>query len=111
MFNMNLASGSDAGFAFQTYATTGFAYCFYANDTEFDGLLVATRDAMTPAEQAAAAHAADQHFCEQHIIIALTPTSTTEEFYSSRIGGIENGELLSAYHFNKTIPARIWVIE
>ncbi len=111
MFNMNLASGADAGFAFQTYATTGFAYCFYADDTEFDGLLVATRDAMTPADQAAAAHAADQHFCEQHIIIALTPTSTTEEFYSSRIGGIENGELMSAYHFNKTIPARLWVTE
>ena len=111
MFNMNLASGTDAGFAFQTYATTGFAYCFYADDTEFDALLAATRDAMTPADQMAAAHEADQHFCEQHIIIALTPATNIEEFYSSRIGGIENGELLSAYHFNKTIPARLWVTE
>ena len=111
MFNMNLASGTDAGFAFQTYATTGFAYCFYANDTEFDALLAATRDAMTPADQMTAAHAADQHFCEQHIIIALTPATNIEEYYSTRIGGIENGELLSAYHFNKTIPARLWVTE
>ena len=109
MFNLNLASGSDAGFAFQTYATTGFAYCFYADDTEFDALLAATRDAATPAEQMAAAHAADMHFCGQHIIIALTGPTNIEEFYSGRIHGMENGELLSAYHFFKTIPARLWV--
>lgn len=108
-FNMNLASGTDAGFAFQTYATTGFAYCFYAGDTAFDTLLAATRDAMTPADQMAAAHEADLHFAQQHIIIALTPATNIEEFYSARIGGMENGELLSAYHFNKTIPARLWV--
>lgn len=110
-FNMNLASGTDAGFAFQTYATTGFAYCFYAGDTAFDNLLAATRDAMTPADQMAAAHEADLHFAQQHIIIALTPATNIEEYYSARIGGIENGELLSAYHFNKTIPARLWVTE
>lgn len=108
-FNMNLASGTDAGFAFQTYATTGFAYCFYAGDTAFDALLAATRDAMTPADQMAAAHEADLHFAQQHIIIALTPATNVEEFYAARIGGIENGELLSAYHFNKTISARLWV--
>lgn len=111
MFNMNLASGTDAGFAFQTYATTGFAYCFYANDTEFDALLAATRDAATPAEQMEAAHAADQHFCEEHIIIALSGATNIEEYYSTRIGGMDNGELLSAYHFFKTIPARLWVTE
>lgn len=111
MFNMNLASGTDAGFAYQTYATDGFAYCFYSYDTEFDSLLAATRDAATPAEQVEAAHAADLHFCQQHIIIALSCPTTSEEYYSTRIGGIQNGELLSAYHFFKTIPARLWVTE
>lgn len=109
MFNMNLASGSDAGFAYQTYATDGFAYCFYNNDTEFDSLLSATRDALTPADQVDAAHAADLHFSRQHIIIALSGPTNTEEFFSARIGGMQNGELLSAYHFFKTIPARLWV--
>ncbi len=111
MFNMDLASGTDIGFAFQTYATTGFAYCFYADDAEFDALLAAARDAATPAEQMEAAHAADLYFCDQHIIIALTGPTNIEEFYSSRIHGMENGELLSAYHFFKTIPARLWVTE
>ncbi len=111
MFNMNLASGTDIGFAFQTYATTGFAYCFYADDTAFDALLAAARDAASPAEQIEAAHAADLYFCDQHIIIALSGPTNIEEFYSSRIHGIENGELLSAYHFFKTIPARLWVSE
>ena len=109
MFNMNLASGADAGFAYQTYATDGFAYCFYNYDTEFDALLAATRDAMTPAEQVESAHEADLHFSQSHIIIALSGPTESSEFFSARIGGVENGELLSAYHFFKTIPARVWV--
>ena len=108
-FNMNLASGSDAGFAYQTYATDGFAYCFYNYDTEFDDLLAATRDALTPADQVESAHAADLHFSQSHIIIALSGPTESSEFFSSRIGGMQNGELLSAYHFFKTIPARLWV--
>lgn len=109
MFNMNLASGTDAGFAYQTYATDGFAYCFYNYDTAFDGMLAAVRDAASPAEQQAAAHEADYYFAGQHIIIALSGATTSQEYYSTRLGGMENGELLSAYHFFKTIPARLWV--
>ena len=108
-FNMNLGSASDAGFAFQTYATTGFAYCFYGYDTYFDELLLATRDAESPSEQAAAAHDADAYFSAQHMIIALSGVSTTDEYFSARIGGCENGELMSAYHFFKTELARLWV--
>ena len=108
-FNMNLASGADAGFAYQTYATDGFAYCFYAYDEYFDSLLSAARDADSPSAQAEAARAADLYFSKQHIIIALSGVTGTEEFYSTRIGGNQNGELLSAYHFFKTIPARLWV--
>ena len=109
MFNMNLASGADAGFAYQTYASDGFAYCFYTYDSEFDALLAATRDAASPAEQVAAAHDADLYFAQQHIIIALGGATNIEEYYSTRLGGMEKGELLSAYHFFKTIPARLWV--
>lgn len=109
LFNMNLASGADAGFAYQTYATDGFAYCFYNYDTEFDAMLAAVRDAMTPADQVDAAYAADLYFAQQHIIIALSGPTNSQEFFSARIGGMENGELLSAYHFFKTIPTRLWV--
>ena len=108
MFNMNLASGTDAGFAFQTYATTGFAYCFYNYDEEFDSLLLATRDAMTPAEQAEMARTTDLYFSRLHIIIALSGPVQTSEFFSARIGGVENGELMSASHFFRTMTARIW---
>lgn len=35
----------------------------------------------------------------------------SQEYYSTRVGGMENGELLSAYHFFKTMSARIWNTE
>lgn len=110
-FNFMIGGSTDAGFSFQSYATTGFAYCSFADDYVFDELLLATRDANSPAEQAAAAKAADLHFVSQHTVIALSGAATTPEYYSARIGGNENGEFLSASHFFKTIMARLWVNE
>ena len=108
-FNFSMGGSTDIGFSYQSYATTGFAYCSYADDYEFDELLLAARDANSPSEQAAAAKAADLHFVKQHTIIALSGAATTPEFYSARIGGNDNGEFLSASHFTKTILARLWV--
>ena len=110
-FNFMIGGSTDAGFSFQSYATTGFAYCSFADDYEFDDLLLATRDASSPSEQAAAAKAADLHFVSQHTVIALSGAATTPEYYSTRIGGNQNGEYLSGSHFTKTILARLWVNE
>ncbi len=110
-FNFMIGGSTDAGFSFQSYATTGFAYCSFADDYEFDDLLLATRDASSPSEQAAAAKAADLHFVSQHTVIALSGAATTPEYYSTRIGGNQNGEFMSGSHFTKTILARLWVNE
>ena len=37
--------------------------------------------------------------------------ATTPEYYSTRIGGNQNGEFMSGSHFTKTILARLWVNE
>ncbi|MGM9615176.1 MAG: ABC transporter substrate-binding protein [Oscillospiraceae bacterium] len=110
-FNFMIGGSTDAGFSFQSYATTGFAYCSFADDLYFDELLLATRDATTPAEQAAAAKAADLYFVGQHTVIALSGAATTPEYYSARIGGNQNGEFLSGSHFTKTILPRLWINE
>lgn len=107
-YNLQMGTGTDAGFVFQTYATTGFAYCNFADDTHFDELLVAVRDAMTPDEQAAAARECEGYYVQNHFLIALSGMTQSNEYYSTRVGGMENGELLSAYHFFKTMTARIW---
>ena len=107
-YNLQMGTGTDAGFVFQTYATTGFAYCNFADDTHFDELLVAVRDAMTPDEQAAAARECEEYYVQNHFLIALSGMTQSNEYYSTRVGGMENGELLSAYHFFKTMTARIW---
>lgn len=107
-YNMQMGTGADAGFVFQTYATTGFAYCNYADDAKFDELLLAVRDAASPAEQAEAAQACEEYYVENHFLIAIGGMTDAQEYYSARVGGMENGELLSAYHFFKTISARIW---
>lgn len=101
-------SATDAGFAFQTFATTGFAYSLYHEDTHMDDLLIATRDAMTIKEQEEAARAADLYFAQQHWNVAVTGQTYRSAFVSSSLGGLENGELLNASHFLKTIVARIW---
>ena len=108
-FNFMIGGSTDIGFSFQSYASTGFAYCSYAYDTEFDELLAAARDADNTADQAAAAKAADLHFLSQHTVIALSGVATTPEYYSARIGGNQNGEFMSASHFTKTILSRLWV--
>lgn len=110
-YNLQMGTGSDAGFVFQTYATTGFAYCNFADDTHFDELLVAVRDAMTTDEQAAAARECEEYYVQNHFLIALSGMTQAQEYYSTRVGGMENGELLSAYHFFKTMSARIWNTE
>ena len=110
-YNLQMGTGADAGFVFQTYATTGFAYCNFADDTHFDELLVAVRDAMTTDEQAAAARACEEYYIQNHVLIALSGMTQSQEYYSTRVGGMENGELLSAYHFFKTMSARIWNTE
>ena len=110
-YNLQMGTGADAGFVFQTYATTGFAYCNFADDTHFDELLVAVRDAMTTDEQAAAARACEEYYIQNHFLIALSGMTQSQEYYSTRVGGMENGELLSAYHFFKTMSARIWNTE
>ena len=108
-FNFMIGGSTDAGFSFQSYASTGFAYCSFAYDYELDDLLAATRDATDNAEQDAAAKAADQRFLSQHTVIALSGAATTPEYYSTRIGGNQNGEFLSASHFMKTVLARLWL--
>lgn len=108
-FNFAMGGSTDIGFSYQSYATTGFAYCSYADDYELDDLLLAARDANSPAEQADAAKKADLRFMSQHTVIALSGAATTPEFYSARIGGNQNGEFLFGTHFTKTILARLWV--
>lgn len=107
-FNMGIANSSDAGFTYQTYATDGFAYCNYHEDKHMDELLAAARDALSLEEQAAAAKEADLYFAQNHWVIAMSGLTTQDEYLASRIGGLENGEMLSAAHFTKTFVARIW---
>ena len=107
-FNMTIGNGSDAGFVYQTYATTGFAYCNYHNDTHIDELLANTRDAVSLDDQAAYARETELYFVENHWVIALSGITNKDEYLSSRIGGLENGELLSGQHFFKTFIARIY---
>ena len=108
VFNFDLGSSSDPGFAFQSFATVGFAYSIYHGDTKLDDMLAATRDAMTLAEQETAAKAVDIYFMQQHWLIALSGLTYREAFVSPRLGGLENGEQMGAAHFFKTITARIW---
>ena len=110
-FSIGMGGATDAGFAYQTYASDGFAYCFFNYDTDFDAMLKAVRDASSPSEQAAAAKVSDLYFSQQHTIIAVSGASFNTEFYSSRVGGNHNGELLSGSHFTKAILPRLWVNE
>jgi len=108
MFNFDLGSSFDPGFAFQTFATTGFAYSIYHGDTHMDDLLAATRDAMTLDDQSKAAKAADLYFMQQHWLIALSGLTSRDAFVSPALGGLQNGEQFQASHFFKTIATRIW---
>ncbi|MCR5784494.1 MAG: ABC transporter substrate-binding protein [Eubacterium sp.] len=110
-FNMTVGGSTDAGFAYQTWASDGFAYAVYAYDTEMDELLASTRDALTLDEQAVSAKAADQYFAEQHWAVVLSGQSVQREYLSTRIRGLENGELLSAYHNFKTFIPRLYAVE
>lgn len=107
-FNMNIGTSVDAGFAYQTFATDGFAYCNYHEDTHMNELLFNTRGATTLEDQAAYAKQTDLYFSQQHWTIALSGITQAHEYLASRIGGLENGELLSAYHLTKPILARVW---
>lgn len=108
MFNFDMGGATDAGFAYQTFATTGFAYNTYHGDTKMDELMAKTRDAMSLSEQVEAARETDLYFSQQHWLIAMSGLTYKEEFVSSGLGGLENGELMSASHFLKTMSARIW---
>ena len=110
-FNNTVGAASDAGFAYQTWASDGFAYAVYANDTEMDELLKNTRDAMTLDDQANYAQQADVHFAEQHWAIVLSGQTMQKEYLQTRIRGLENGELLSGHHFFKTFIARIYAVD
>jgi peptide/nickel transport system substrate-binding protein len=107
-FNFGAGSSIDPGFAFQTFATTGFAYNTFHGDTHMDDLLVAARDAMTLTEQQEAAREVDLYYAKQHWIIVLSGLTRQPEFVSERVGGLNNGEMLEASHFYKTITARVW---
>ncbi len=110
-FNLGVGNSSDAGFAYQTYASDGFAYAIYANDSTMDELLRNTRDAMTLEEQAQNAYDADLYFAKQHWAIVLSGQTKQKEYLSTRIGGLENGELISAYHNYKTILPRLYAVD
>ena len=107
-FNMNIGFATDAGFAYQTYSTDGFAYCNYHEDSHMNELMAGARDAQSLVEQAANAKAADLYFAQNHWAIALSGETVFNEYLSSRIGGLENGELLSGQHFFKNFTARMW---
>ena len=109
VFNFDLGASNDPGFAFQSFATVGFAYSIYHGDTALDGMLAAARDAMTLSEQETAAKAVDLYFMRQHWLIAISGLTSREAFVSPRLGGLENGEQFGASHFFKTIAARVWV--
>lgn len=109
--NQEIGMSTDAGFAFQTYCSTGFAYHTFDSDTTMDGLLTNTRDALTLEEQAVAAKEADLEFAKLHWSLQVGGMTQTHEFLSSRIGGLDNGELISAYYLNNTIVARLWAID
>ena len=51
---------------------------------------------MTTDEQAAAARACEEYYIQNHFLIALSGMTQSQEYYSTRVGGMENGELLSA---------------
>jgi peptide/nickel transport system substrate-binding protein len=108
VFNFDMGASVDPGFAFQSFATTGFAYSIYAGDTHMDDLLIATRDAMTIDEQDVAAREAEEYFVRQHWYIVMSGLVEDEAFASAKLGGLQNGELMSAYHFFKAMSSRIW---
>lgn len=107
-FNFDAGGATDPGFAFQTFSTTGFAYNTFHGDTRIDELLAATRDAETLTDQQKAAKEMDTYFAEQHLLIAISGLTYRDAFVSEKLGGLENGELMDAYHFFKTIAGRIW---
>ncbi len=108
---MSVILSTDAGFAFQTYVSTGFAYHTFDSDTTMDQLLTDTRDALTLEEQAENAKKADRKFSQLHWSLQVSGMTNTHEFLSSRIGGLDNGELISAYYLNNTIVSRLWATD
>ena len=110
-FNMTIGASTDAGFAYQTWATDGFAYAVYADDEVMDTYLTGARDSLTLEDQAKTAKEADEYFSEQHWAIALSGQTKQKEYLSTRIRGLENGELLSGHHNFKTFVARIYAVD
>ena len=110
-YSFEIGSGVDSGFVYQSYASDGAQSSNFAEDLEFDALLADVRDAVDSESQAEAAQAAELYYAETHYYIALSGMTEKYEYYSSNVGGIDNGELFSAYHYFKTIAARIWNTE
>lgn len=107
-FNTHTADFETIDAATFNYSTTGFASNNFHNDTNMDDLLSAASSAKTLDETATAAKEADLYFAEQHWVIDLSGTTIKNEYLSSRIGGLSNGERISYSHFTKTFLGRIW---
>ena len=110
-YSFEMGTGTDSGFIYQSYASDGAASSNFADDLTFDALLAAVRDATDSTVQAEAAQEAELYFASTHYYIALSGMTEQYEYYASNVGGIDNGELMSAYHFFKTMTARIWNTE
>ena len=107
-YTFELGSGTDAGFVYQSYASDGAVQSNFAEDATLDSLLSEVSNATDSEVQAEAAQEAEIYFVGTHYYIALSGMKEQYEYYSSDVGGIDNGELMSGYHFFKTMAARIW---
>ena len=107
-FSTHLADFESTDAALFNYATTGFAFATFHNDSKMDELLMAASAATTSEEQTRAAKEADLYFMQQHWTVAISGTTQKHEYLSSKIGGLSNGERISYSHFTKPFIARIW---
>ncbi len=110
-FSTHLADFESTDAALFNYATTGFAFATFHDDSNMDDLLMKASAATTSSEQAEAAKKADLYFMQQHWVIAISGTTQKHEYLSAKIGGLSNGERISYSHFTKPFLARIWASE
>jgi len=101
----NITSMSDA---YQNYKTDRFDWGNYFNNTDIVDMLTNAYSAQTMDEQAQYAQEAEEYILSQHWSIALSGMTAKYAYVSSSVGGLENGELLTAGVFMGTITARLW---
>lgn len=101
----NITSMADA---YQNYKPDRFPWGNYFNETDAVELMTNAYDAETMDDQAKGAQAAEEYVLSQHWSIALSGMTEKYAYVSPNLGGLENGEMLSAGNFMGTIAARIW---